>query len=217
MPIERLAKGTGFEPARGVLHRQLVPLPDPKSGAISLSANPSSGGPRGSRTLRGTVDEAPPGKPAWPACLDGATPFGGGPGRLFPPLNQSERVRLRSREYLSILDKTREPTDHRGVAGLAPKASPQCLEKRLGMYLFPSFLKNLLRPRSNCSSSRCQRRSRRWPRPADSLMIGVMGAIPTASDQGAGNVQHTLGISCVSCLEEFKNVQGLCRHGHGSH
>ena len=206
LPIVGLEDGAGFEPAAGGSPVQVVPDPPVRQG-----------GPRGSRTLRGTVDEAPPGKPAWPASLDGAAPFVVSPVRFSFPFNQAERVRLRSRENISLPDKTSEPTDHRGVAGLAPKVSPQYLEKRLGMYLFPSFPKNLLRPRSNCSS-RCQRRSRRrrWPRPIDSRLIGIMGAIPTASDQGAGNVQHTLSIRCVSCLEEFKNVQGSYRHGIAS-
>ena len=86
LPIVGLEEGAGFEPAAGGSPVQVVPAPDFKSGGFSLSPNPPvrQGGPRGSRTLRGTVDEAPPGKPAWPASLDGAAPLWGQPLFVFP-------------------------------------------------------------------------------------------------------------------------------------
>ncbi len=84
LPIVGLEEGAGFEPAAGGSPRQVVPAPDFKSGGFSLSPNPPvrQGGPRGSRTLRGELDEGAPGKPARPAVSSGAVPFGGGPVRL---------------------------------------------------------------------------------------------------------------------------------------
>ena len=151
LPIVGLEEGAGFEPAAGGSLGQVVPAPDFKSGGFSLSPNPPvrQGGPRGSRTLRGTVDEAPPGKPAWPASLDGVGPSGVSPVRFSLPFNQAERVRCGSRKRILRFDESRDSTYNSLHSGLTAEVGGEPLVDLFHVHRLSVLFQDLLGPSSD--------------------------------------------------------------------